>query len=232
MISRALRLTSCGLLLAGAIVVFVGYRLSNAKLRQRIIDLRQQNTEALRLREESQRAKEQVALFATDAASAEQAMQRDVVQLRKEVAALEQRAVQRRAEHQAQTVADAAALEANRDSRKGPIRAEFAVNAGRATPGAAFETLIWAAPKGQDETMAAAVAVTGRAREKAEALLADLPAEARIKYPTPEKLAALFFANGILQELQSFEVLDHTLIDATHAKLAVRFPGGARRRAS
>jgi hypothetical protein len=225
MVSRRLKFALGGLLVAGLGVTFAGYRIANDKLRQPIADLRRQSTEAAYFREENQRARERVAQFAADETGAMQALERDVARLRNEVALLERQALERRVAHQVKTAADAAALEANRDATKGPIRAEFATNAGRATPGNAFQTLIWAAMKGRDEAMALSVSVTGRAREKAETLLADLPAEARAKYPTPEKLAALFFANGILQELQSFEVLDHALVDASHAKLAVRFPG-------
>jgi hypothetical protein len=228
MISRGFKFVLLGLLIAGALVTFAGYRFKNVKLRQRFVDLRRQEQEAVRLREENQQVKARVALFASDEAGAAKALRADVDRLRSEVAALEQRAVERRTAHLGESAAEADALANNRDPAKGLMRAEFAVNAGRATPGAAFQTLIWAAMKGEDDAMAAAVTVTGRTREKAEALLAELPAEARAKYPTPEKLAALFFANGILEELHSFQVLDHTATDATHAKLRVRFPGARK----
>ena len=94
-------------------------------------------------------------------------------------------------------------------------------NAGQATPGAAFQTFVWAAMKGEDATLAGMIAFPGAAREKAEAVVAALPAEVQAKYPTPEKLAALFFANA-LTAMNAAQVVDVTLPDAEHAVVTVR----------
>jgi hypothetical protein len=225
MLSRGFKIALLGLLVAAGVVTAVGYHFANRKLQRRIDGERRQNVVTARLRVENQQAKTRLAQFARDEAGAKKALQADVERLRGEVAALEKRALAQRARHLTQTTAEADELANNRDATKGFMRAEFAVNAGRATPGAAFQTLIWAALKGQDDAMSATVLVTGVAREKAEALLAGLPPEARAKYPTPEKLAALFFANSILEEVHAFRVLEPVATDATHARLPIRFPG-------
>jgi hypothetical protein len=225
MLSRNFKLALLGLLVVAGVVTAVGYHLANRQLRRRSEELRREHAAVERLRADNQAAKARLAQFASDEAGAAKSLRVEVEQLRGEVALLEKRAVEKRAVQLKQTATEADDLANNRDATKGFMRAEFATNAGRGTPGATFQTLIWAAMKGEDGAMTAAVVVTGVAREKAEALLAGLPPEGRAKYPTPEKLAALFFANSILEEVHAFQVLDPIAVDATHARLPIRFPG-------
>jgi hypothetical protein len=76
-------------------------------------------------------------------------------------------------------------------------------NSGRATPSAAMETLFWASDGGDVETLAASILLEPDAREKVEAILARLPAEARVRYDTPEKFVALFMAReGDIRAMQ------------------------------
>ncbi|MEO5960419.1 MAG: hypothetical protein ABIZ49_01635, partial [Opitutaceae bacterium] len=204
---------------------FVGFRFANARLRQRIEALRHGQAESGRLRDDNRRAKALLAQIAGDKEAAARAIDTEVGRLRGEVAALEKRAVEGRGIAAAQLVAEDEALATNRDPEKGFVRAEFAGNAGHATPGAAMQTLVWSALKGDDEAMARTVALSGAVREKAEALLARLPEEARPKYPTPEKLAGLFFARMILKELEAFQIAGVTMNDPQHATVRLRFPG-------
>lgn len=67
-------------------------------------------------------------------------------------------------------------------------------NAGKETPSAAAESLMWASDSGELDVLAKAIVLDPAAREKAEAILARLPASARQDYDSPEKLIALLLA--------------------------------------
>jgi hypothetical protein len=101
------------------------------------------------------------------------------------------------------------------------MRLEHFQNKGQATPAAAFQTFVWAAMKGEDATLAGMIALDHAAREKGTAVVAALPEETRTKYPTPEKLAALFFAAALTGQ-PSAQVLDVSFPDAQHATVQVR----------
>jgi len=69
--------------------------------------------------------------------------------------------------------------------------------------------------------LASMIAIDGAAREKGLAVVATLPDAARSKYPTPEKLAALFFAAGLTTQ-PSAQITEVSLKDAQHAVVVVR----------
>lgn len=75
--------------------------------------------------------------------------------------------------------------------------------AGRATPAAAIETLLWAAMGGDLDALAQTLVLDDAAKAKANALLNSLPASSRSEYATPERFVALFTAkdlpNGAMQ---------------------------------
>jgi len=70
-------------------------------------------------------------------------------------------------------------------------------NAGRGTPAATLESLLWAAAGGDVEAVASSLILEGEARAQAEALYARLPEEARRGYGSAEKLVALFAAKDV-----------------------------------
>lgn len=63
-------------------------------------------------------------------------------------------------------------------------------NVGRATPIASFETALWAAASGEVDTLTQGMVLDASARGELEALWAELPAEARGQYGSPERLLA------------------------------------------
>ena len=76
-------------------------------------------------------------------------------------------------------------------------------NAGKASPSAAAETLMWATDGADWEAIAASIFLDPAAREKAEAIRARLPESSRALYDTPEKLVALLMAReGDVQAMQ------------------------------
>ncbi len=72
-----------------------------------------------------------------------------------------------------------------------PLTASEWKHAGRSTPEHALETLLWAGLNRNLDVLTASLAIEpGAAQEKAEALLASLPDEARGYYGTPERFIA------------------------------------------
>ena len=67
-------------------------------------------------------------------------------------------------------------------------------NAGRDTPAATVETMLWAAAGGDVEHIGDTLALTTEAREKANALLASLPADIREGYANAENFIAMLTA--------------------------------------
>lgn len=67
-------------------------------------------------------------------------------------------------------------------------------NLGRATPSAAMETALWAAAGGDLETLVRGLRFDEAARARTEAWFAQMPAEARGRYGSPERLLALLIA--------------------------------------
>ena len=103
----------------------------------------------------------------------------------------------------------------------GITRLENFRDAGQGTPGAAFQTFVWAAMKGDEAKQAGMIVFAGAGLATAEAIVAALPEPDRVKYPNPEKLAALFFADAFTQ-MQAAHVTGVTLTDAQHAMVRVR----------
>ncbi|MSU24959.1 MAG: hypothetical protein EXS32_14210 [Opitutus sp.] len=76
-------------------------------------------------------------------------------------------------------------------------------NAGKDTPTAAIESLMWATDGGDLDALANAVVLDADAREKAAAILSRLPEATRAAYGTPERLVALFLAqDGDISAMQ------------------------------
>jgi hypothetical protein len=210
-----------GLLLiyaGAAAVAFFVLRKDNTRLGVQVDDLRQRNEAIVRWHEEDRRTRE-LLLRRTDAEAqnAERACHAELMQLREEVAGLEARA-RAAFDHKA---AVTAAPETNRDPEKGMTRGEYFQNVGRATPSAAFQTLVWAALKGDDTTLEAMLSVTSAARSNAEELLGRLSADARAKYPTAESLAALMVTGEVVKSAAA-QILGYEMSDAQHAIVSFR----------
>ncbi len=211
-------------LLAGA--GLFGIHLDSARLRGRVTEARRQHERVDRLREENRRTQELVTRSQTDLADATQAIHADVVRARSEVADLEKRAAERYAHMTARAAIDAAALENSRDPLKGFTRLEHFQNLGQATPSAAFQTLVWAAMKGDEAVLGQISTISSPARAAAVAMIARLPESARDQW-TPEKFAAMFFL-GALNEVSAAQILPETPGDAQHTGFGVRLKSGEK----
>jgi hypothetical protein len=91
-------------------------------------------------------------------------------------------------------------------------------NAGRATARGAFETQLWAARTGDIALEASAITLDDAGRARLEALAAELPADMRAEYDTPEKLMAYMLA-GSPHPVGGMQVLGEVDTDANDATL-------------
>lgn len=220
--SKSWRIFSVGLLVAAAAGgwgLVAGHQ-QNAKLRAQAAALRERNAPVVRLATENQHTRDLVARAERDTAVASGVLHQEVVRLRAEIEALEDRA----REAAAKKAAAAEAIAANRDPMGALMRLENFENVGRATPAAAIQTLIWAAMKGDDPSVIASLSLMADAREEAQQLWAHLPESSRAKYPAPENLAALVVTGEILRA-DALQISATTPVDASHAIVAVRLAG-------
>lgn len=204
-------------------VAFWRLREANARLRPQIAAARDQRAEKLRARDEDRRLQALVALAQRDDADAMRAIQLEAAQARNEVADLEKRAEERRAAKLAKEAAAAEALAKNRDLTKGLVLLENCADVGRATPAEAFQTMIWATVKGEDDVVARMSKITGASRLLAEGVIAGRTGQK--EYATPEKLVALLFADALL-DVSAIRVADQRVEDATHVTLTVERVSG------
>lgn len=205
---------ACG----GAIVAV---RLDNTRVRRQLARLHGEHQQAERVRADNRELQDLVSRAQTDTADGAGAIRADLVRARSEVEELERKAQAAYARLRATAAQDAENLANNRNPAAGLVRLEHFQNQGQATPAAAFQTFVWAAMKGQDATLAGMIAMDSAAREKGMAVVAALPGEMQATYPTPEKLAALFFAAALTGQ-PSAQILEVSQPDSQHAVLQVR----------
>ena len=210
------------LVVAGTVGAIAILEVDKSQLRRQISQLSQNATSLDRLRAESAHNQALLDRFKTGREEGAKAIHGDLVVARAELAALEGKAG-RSLEGDSTTPS----IEANRDPTRAMTRPEFLSDAGRATPEAAFQTLIWAAMKGREPEMAACVSLDHAARAKAEGFLATLSTEARAKYGTPEQLVGLVFSHGVL-ESTAFQFVTSSVADGDHVTLAVRVRANGR----
>lgn len=209
------------------VVIAAGFTLTALKLERHRREL---TSETVRLRAEEasvdkKRAERRRESAAVARVAAETTRQQavELEQARREVAALEQHALARRAEVVAASqrrMAEASAPPTSRDPEQGFTKLGFFQNVGRATPAAAFQTLVWAALHGDDATLAAGLSLDDRARARAAVLLASLPDDVRAR-SSPEKLASLWWDETVL-DVPAAQVFRQEMQDDAHATLLTR----------
>ena len=100
--------------------------------------------------------------------------------------------------------------------------AEDLRNAGKGTPEAATETLLWAAFSGDVDTLSNALVFTPTAREKAKAWFSSLSEATQKEYGSPEKVMALMIANDAAG-LSGMQVIGQKEVSPDNVGVRVRF---------
>jgi hypothetical protein len=227
MLSKPLKLTLLGLcVVLGVGGIFV-VREDNDRLRRRLAEQRQQDTQVARLREENRGTKELIARFEAGEAEGARALRAELARAREEVARLEKGAVVADEQKRAQLAREAQELVGNRDPERGVTRLEHFRSVGQATPTAAVQTLVWAGLKGDEATLGQLVELTPEARARAEAIIARLPESERASW-TPEKISGLF-VTALVVDVPALRILE-TKLDAAgqRAKVTLQFPEHAK----
>lgn len=214
------------LVLTGLAVGIAQLEIDKSKLRRQLVPLRQSEASLTRLRTESARDRTLLTQFKTSSDAGAKAIHAELVAARAELSVLEAKAAGSRAD-----AAATPSIEGNRDPMKAMTRLEFLSDAGRATPEAAFQTLVWAAMKGREPELAACFALDQPARAMAESFIATLSAEARVKYTTPEQLVGLAFSHSVL-EATAVQFVAEPIADRDHATVALRVRVNGRERES
>lgn len=113
------------------------------------------------------------------------------------------------------------------DPEKALVRLEQSKDAGRATPAATVQTLVWAVTHGEDAALAACIALDPAAREKAAAFITRLPPNARNAYRTPEQIAGLLVARDVLQNA-AYRIVGVAPTDGNGAIVILRVSDGQK----
>jgi hypothetical protein len=152
-----------------------------------------------------------------DDAEAARAIEKDIAETRRQLAELEERARW----GSAKSTERSAAMETSRDPEKGLTRLEHFQNVGRASPVAAFQTLVWAALNGDDAALSTACYLDDATRQKAQALFGRLPDADQQKFRTPESLAALA-VSGEMMKGTALHIIKPTPVDGLNTLLTIR----------
>ncbi len=209
MMARLMRLGLLALLLIGCGATVLWLRRDNERLERRLATGRAQEAQIARLRAENARAR-----TLQDTGSGTAAIDAEIARLQAEIAGRE------KGGQGPGPVTDA--LDRNRDPEKELTRIEFFREVGNATPRAALQSLMAAALRGDDGRVAGLMAFDGPARAEIEAQLARLPPALRAKYPTPESLAALLFAEVVTGH-DAARLVREDFSDPRHATVTVAF---------
>jgi hypothetical protein len=210
-----------GLLAAGLAIlgmVLLVQRQTAARLRDEADDLRRQNRILASLRAEH-------ALLAGQQAPAEELQRlRDdhaaLIRLRQEIELLKSRQ---------ENVAPPASSQPPK-----LLLARDWTNAGRATPPAAFESMLWAATHGDIDALAGMVDFQ-QSRSQLEALFAGLSAESRARYGSAEKVFATLLASQISSAVGAMSMIpqgkpDRADAEAIRLMARLESPDGSQQR--
>ncbi len=225
MISNGFKLTLLGFVVAAGVTATVLFALDNRRLRTQLEQTQRRSAVVTAARDENRRTQELVNRARASEAEGARALGEELVRVRREVAALEKRAEERRAEQLTQGAADAANFANNRDPGKAVARLEYFQDVGAATPRQALQTFIAASLKGDDAKMAGMIVVNQKGREKAEELIRTLPESIRSQW-TAEKLGLQFF-NGVFAEVPAAHIAGERLDNAQRASVELRLYGKA-----
>lgn len=186
------------LLVALAVVAGVALwlqRQASAQLREEIALLREENASLGRLRgENAQLVAAQVSAAEVERLRADHAAAR---QLRAEIDQMKTRVDGRERALQLPAEAKAAPVEAAAPAARQWLPAGKLKNAGRATPLAAFETVLWAGTRGDFTVLAPALALDREAANRAREIFEGLSEAARLKYGSPQVMVAALMAKDM-----------------------------------
>jgi hypothetical protein len=109
----------------------------------------------------------------------------------------------------------------NRDPEKGPVRIKDFRDVGQATPGAAFQTVIWALATENYSALVPLLRISPNGHEKLRAMVARMDAAGQKRFDPAEKIVGLLLARDFLDQ-DGYEIGAATEPDVTgQVKLSV-----------
>jgi hypothetical protein len=100
-------------------------------------------------------------------------------------------------------------------------------NLGQDTPSDILQSVIWASINGDVKTLRTMLAYDLESRMAAEKLLAALPEEARVEYPTVEKLIATMMAGRLPTDYTGVQIIEQTAESSDSVSARVRLQRAA-----
>ena len=199
---RFLHLWLAALLVLGGVALLLWQKVTTRRLQHELAARREAVRDLPRLRGENQRLRERLA--ASDDAAAIERMKAEIARLRQEIATLEQkrRSTPPRVRPPVQSTTDSAA-------EKDVVRVADFKNRGQATPGAAFQTLVWAVAKDERAALKSLLHLTPAGWEKLRIIWSELPEESRARFKEPEQIVTMLLALDVLDE-EGFRVGEET----------------------
>lgn len=211
------------LLVASCLLGAHAVQRNNRRLASRIAEAERHHAALERRADEERRWREAATRAAAGDAAARDALHAEAARLRAQIADRERRAAAEHAVQTAQADRRNAAYATDGDPTHGFVRVDEFREQGQATPGAAFQTLVWAASAGNEAALSKLMHVPEAARTRAEALIASLPEAARATW-TPEKLAALSIA-ATVAKVSALQITGETYVSPDQAVVTFRAPG-------
>lgn len=221
-ISPRTLLAAFALLVLVGLGAIMGFEVHRARLRDEADDWRRRNARLSPVRAEHRRLQAAVETRNRQAAESAHATEAALTAARREFASLQSTASAK----PLRPPDDANDSARSRNPEQAVVPLESFRNVGNASPRTAFQTAVWAALRGNEEAMSGALALAPAARKQAEDLLAGLSPEARAKYPTPEQLVGLFFAEGLLGNSGRVQILLPQYDDPNHAMQQIKIESG------
>jgi hypothetical protein len=185
------------ILLVGA-TVFLWQRQTTHRLQRELAARREALRDLSRLREENEKRRQLLAV--PEDGNAIGRVKAEIARLRQELTALEQKpsGASRAGPPPARPPADRAAAE--RLVEKDAVRIADFKNQGQATPGAAFQTLVWALARDDFAALKPLLHLSPVGQEKLQAIWRELPADSQLRFKEPEQILMLLLALDVLDE--------------------------------
>ncbi len=190
MTSKTFIITICTLLLVFS-AAWVGLHKYNNHLREKLAGQRLPSQQMLQLREENARLVRLLVQTDLGTGMAEQAMATELDNTRTELRELKLQRERAATVKSDRNKKEQAALDVNGNPEIGPVRIENFRNLGRASPAAAFQSLIWAAVTGAERELAESIALEPESRTQILELLAG--------FSPDEHLVSVFIAADVFK---------------------------------
>jgi hypothetical protein len=191
---RFLPLLVAALVVSGGLALFLWQKETTSRLQRELAARREAVRDLQRLRGENQRLRELLA--APDDPSASEALKTEIARLQQELTTLESKRPPARPRTRPAVHASPVQSAPERSEEKDIIRVADFKNVGQATPGAAFQTFIWAVAQDELAGLRPLLHLSPAGQEALRKMWNDLPVESRTRFKEPEQIIMMLLVNA------------------------------------